>query len=70
MRHNNFHRPPIMFKMFFAFVLLMVTLIWAGTFYAIYKVVTIGSEFGVKGLIEQGWCGEDPSCKLPTFLQD
>lgn len=63
------HHGGWLFKfvsIFIAVVFVLVILCWVGAGVLVYFSVDAIGEHGVRGVIEQIWCGQTPDCKLPS----
>lgn len=50
---------------FIALVFVFIVCSWIFMGVIAYKGATSINENGVKGVVEQLWCGKQPDCKLP-----
>lgn len=65
--HNdNFFRVV---SVFIAVIFIMVISFWIVTGIFAYKALNQVNDNGVRGLIEQLWCGKNVDCKLPNITE-
>lgn len=51
---------------FIGFCFILVISGWIVLGIVAYKSINTVQEVGVKGVVEQLWCGKEPNCKLPV----
>jgi len=44
---------------------IMILSFWGFMAVKVYKTVNTVNEKGIKAVVEQTWCGNQPDCKLP-----
>lgn len=62
---KDFNRMRTFIKVFSGIVFVLMISIWIFGAVLTYKVVDQVNEQGLKGVVEQVWCGKDADCKQP-----
>ena len=64
--HSTFSK---IFPWFFGAVVVLIISGWIGMGYIMVKGASAIDEKGLKGVVEQVWCGKAAECKLPDVAQ-
>jgi hypothetical protein len=64
--HSTFSK---IFPWFFGAVFTLIICYWIAIGYVVVKGVGAVDEKGLKGVVEQVWCGKAADCKLPDIAQ-
>ena len=65
--HSTFFSK--IFPWFFGAVFTLIICGWIVTGYVVVKGVGAVDEKGLRGVVEQVWCGQAADCKLPETAQ-
>lgn len=66
---KSFDTMQTIFKVVFGLAVVMIIGSWIVMGVFAYKTIDAVGEQGVKGVVEQVWCGKDTQCSLPAIAK-